>query len=204
MKTLWIICFSILIFSANSQQNNLRILEETLIDGCWLKSESYGRGVGEIPESCKEGFEKNGLLCYPVCENGYSGVGPVCWENCPSDFRNDGAFCFKPQAYGRGVGYISIEKCDQENSQGCELNGLLYYPKCSEGFYNVGCCICSSVCPNKMTDIGVSCAKNSYGRGAGTLIECAKNKEKDGGLCYTSCENGYNGVGPVCWYFQLN
>lgn len=28
---------------------------------------------------------------------------------------------------------------------------------------------------------------------------CAPNQDKDGGLCYPKCPNGYDGVGPVCW-----
>ena len=48
------------------------------------------------------------------------------------------------------------------------LRGLVMYPKCKEGFHNVGCCICSPTCPNGFTDIGVSCQKPSdYGRGVG-------------------------------------
>lgn len=33
-----------------------------------------------------------------------------------------------------------------------------------------------------------------------TPDSCPANKpEYDAGLCYEQCENGYNGVGPVCW-----
>lgn len=28
---------------------------------------------------------------------------------------------------------------------------------------------------------------------------CKPGQEKDAGLCYTKCRDGYNGVGPVCW-----
>ena len=50
-----------------------------------------------------------------------------------------------------------------------------------------------------MTDIGISCAKESYGRTAGTPLTCKPDEEYDAGLCYTPCEHDANGVGPVCW-----
>jgi hypothetical protein len=50
-----------------------------------------------------------------------------------------------------------------------------------------------------MTDIGISCAKDSYGRGAGKVLTCTKDQEEDAGLCYEPCEHQADGVGPVCW-----
>ena len=50
-----------------------------------------------------------------------------------------------------------------------------------------------------MTDIGISCAKESYGRTAGTPLTCAPGEEYDAGLCYPPCDYGADGVGPVCW-----
>ena len=35
-----------------------------------------------------------------------------------------------------------------------------------------------------MKDVGVSCHKNSYGRGAGKILQCASDEEEDAGLCY--------------------
>jgi len=50
-----------------------------------------------------------------------------------------------------------------------------------------------------MTDIGVSCTKESYGRGAGVPLGCAEGLVYDAGLCYPPCDDGFDGVGPVCW-----
>ena len=50
-----------------------------------------------------------------------------------------------------------------------------------------------------MVDIGVSCTKNSYGRGAGYVLQCKPELEMSGLLCYPPCKNGYAGNGPVCW-----
>lgn len=45
------------------------------------------------------------------------------------------------------------------------------------------------------------CWRHSYGRGAGRpLNSCPDHAlEQAGLLCYPTCRDGYNGVGPVCW-----
>lgn len=50
-----------------------------------------------------------------------------------------------------------------------------------------------------MTDIGISCAKESYSRTAGKPLKCAAGLEQSGALCYPKCEHGSVGDGPVCW-----
>ena len=50
-----------------------------------------------------------------------------------------------------------------------------------------------------MTDIGISCAKHSYGRTAGKPLVCKPDEEEQAALCYKPCTDGWNGVGPVCW-----
>jgi Tectonin domain len=175
---------------------------------CWKKS--FGRGVGTVPTQCSSGYEKDAGLCYSTCKAGYKGVGPVCWSSCPDGFRDDGAFCAKPAAYGRGSGYPwkfgdglnddgMRSRCEGDNGAGnCEKYGAMYYPKCKANFHAVECCICSPDCPSGTTDIGVSCAKASYGRGVGTVPSCG-NLSYDAGLCYESCPRDFDGVGPICW-----
>jgi len=168
-------------------------------EGCWLNA--MGRGIGKPIHTCKNGFEQSGLLCYPNCDPDFTGVGPVCWQTCLNNFRDDGAFCFKSAAYGRGAGYLLSNKlkCENENPEGCEQYGLLYYPKCKSTYHNVGCCICSPDCQEGMTDIGISCAKKSYGRGVGLPLTCSEAEDYDSGLCYKLCQDGFKGIGPICW-----
>ena len=143
--------------------------------GCWRHSEVHG--LGGIGSVCPEGQEQNGAMCYPGCKDGYGGAGPECWQRCPEGFRDDGAYCAKPGAYGRGVGYFREQKCTDQNSQGCEKWGLLWYPKCKGGFHAVGCCVCSPDCPSGMQDIGIACWKQTYGRGLGSFAQCAAGEE---------------------------
>lgn len=49
----------------------------------------------------------------------------------------------KAATYGRGAGHISEKICAEKNNSACEKHGLLYYPKCKDGYVAVGCCICS-------------------------------------------------------------
>jgi hypothetical protein len=172
--------------------------------------DSYGRGVGK-PMQCAAGQQQDAGLCYTPCKSGYKGVGPVCWQHCESGYRDDGAFCAKPGPYGRGAGYPwkfgdgfndkgMRKRCEKDHRQGCEKSGAIYYPKCRAGYHAVGCCICSPNCPTGQTDIGVSCAKKSYGRGVGKpLSTCPSGQDKDALLCYPKCKSGFHGVGPVCW-----
>ena len=141
---------------------------------CW--KDAYGRGVGVPISTCAPGLDEDAGLCYTPCKDDYTGVGPVCWQNCPDGFTDTGVDCLKPAAYGRGAGYAlwDEDKCEEENPQGCEQYGLLYYPKCRDGYYAFGCCICSPDCQDGMLDIGVSCQKDSYGRGVGIPLTCTQ------------------------------
>lgn len=90
---------------------------------------------------CKSGEVDTGYLCREKCKSGYKDIAGVCWAE-------DGT-------YGRGVGFpwkfgdkafnydAAKERCENEHGIGnCEMEGLIYYPKCKKGFKNVGCCLC--------------------------------------------------------------
>ncbi len=89
--------------------------------------------------------------------------------------------------------------CQAAHPEGCDDDGFYVYAKCTAGFYEFGCCVCSPDCPAGMDDIGVSCAKDSYGNGWGEAMTCGPGEEQNGLLCYPTCREGYTGVGPVCW-----
>ena len=166
----------------------------------WRITTTTGRGVGKVPSSCAEGYEETSALCYPKCRSGYYGVGPVCWQSCPSGFKDTGTDCLKPPSYGRGAGSIpNIFHGDSCPSSKPDKWGGLCYSRCKEGFHNVACCVCSPNCPDGMVDIGVSCQKHSYGRGAGSIPRCSSSQDYDAGLCYHQCPSGAHGVGPLCY-----
>lgn len=148
---------------------------------CWRNS--YGRGVGTIPQLCPSGTSASGAFCYRSCASGYYGVGPVCWSYCPQGMTDIGALC-------------SLTA----HTVSSNTNNCPWYNKCGFG----SSC---NTCPSGYADRGCLCtrdartvAKSSYGRGVGNLKVCAAGKDTDAGLCYNKCdEPRYSGVGPVCW-----
>ncbi len=142
-------------------------------DGAFCaKPAEYGRGAGRVPDvTCPAGFSQRGIGAAAWCDN-----GPT-W---PWDLKTVAA---------------TIGCHDDE-----EMNGGLCYPKCQANFHAVGCCVCSPDCPADFgADIGVSCTKKSYGRGAGSPMICEAGLVEDAGLCYPPCQSGFHLVGPVCW-----
>jgi len=146
---------------------------------CWR--DTYGRGAGNIPRSCKETWERSGALCYPVCQTNYTGAGPVCWENCPAGFKDIGPICrLSSESYYPCPWY---DICGLTFAKGCL--------QCSrDGFKRSGC---GCKIPGKTT------VKKSYGRGFGSFPGCTNEQQKNGLLCYDHCKDDFIGVGPVCW-----
>ena len=179
---------------------------------CW--KDSYPRGVGTIPEACAAGRERIGLLCYTKCPANMARFGFDCHSVCPSGMRDDGLFC-RAAEYGRGAGYPwkfgdalndngMRNRCEKDHGKGnCEKSGLIFYPKCKPGYSAIGCCICRPAVPNCAalnlnSGIDLSCGKKIIIGDPVTGV-CGSGQEKDVGLCYKSCNTGFDGVGPVCW-----
>ncbi len=79
-----------------------------------------------------------------------------------------------------------------------EEAGLCYKP-CRENYYGVGP-VCWGKCPSNTKDLGATCQKESYNRGAGTApTSCPNDREKEGGLCYRKCREGYAGKITECY-----
>lgn len=180
---------------------------------CW--KDSYGRGVGAPADSCKDPNRSvSEALCYNKCPANSDGKGVQCVAKCPQGLRDDGAFtCLKQGEYGVGAGFAwngadgltdqgMFKRCEAASggAGSCEKDGAIVYPKCRAGFQKVGCCVCSPICPQGFTNLGVGCAKPAVARGIGSVPDaCLAGKSFDAGLCYNQCNKGYDGVGPVCW-----
>ena len=153
---------------------------------CYKQSET--RGAGYPLSTCDSTMDKNGALCYPKCKAGYSGAGPVCWQTCPSGYVDTGAFCHVDKALTKSGEW----SCPEWYS--CRK-------VCPTGYTNAGlfCALTTPSNPPGWKGDGLDLIKDSYGRGAGYVMSCTADQEKDGALCYPKCKAGYNGVGPVCW-----
>jgi hypothetical protein len=137
---------------------------------CWKRA--YSRGVGKAIHSCPEGYEKQGLLCYPICKEGYTGFVTGCYQNCPLGWQDTGLICQKPSSYNRRE-HSSQMECELHVTRPCEQVGDLWYPPCNENFVADGCCLCVPKCPEGMVDWGQGCAKGSFERGWGEPMTCA-------------------------------
>jgi len=175
---------------------------------CWKNS--YGRGVGTIPQSCGSGQARAGVLCYGNCKAGFRATAGVCWQDCPTGSSDQGAFC-RFNEYGRGAGYAAWDfgLCESQNggSGSCEWSGPMAYPKCKSGYEPFGCCICRPskvVCKDPtggdmLGQFDLSCTRKSYVNPP-KVGQCAAGETMDaGGLCYTSCPKTHDPIGPVCW-----
>lgn len=120
--------------------------------------------------------------------------------------RDDGLFCRRSE-YGRGAGYVKRSICNRNAGKSgvseCEQYGLLFYPKCREGYEAFGSNICRPKQPDcKALGLGrqfdLSCEKKII-PGDPKPLACESGQIKDAGLCYPTCKGGFHGVGPVCW-----
>jgi len=211
MKISLPLLLTILVLTQLSLELSLSAVHDMDHEFCW--KDSYGRGVGTIPDDCGT-KQKLGALCYPQCPSGYTRVGLDCQQNCPSGFTNQGLFC-RLAEYGRGGGYTwwfsdgfsdsgMYRRCEADHGRGnCEKSGAIVYPKCKSGYYPAGCCICRPAVPNCNAlgfngGFDLSCAKRLI-IGSPSTAGCPANKQYDAGLCYPACKKKFYGVGPVCW-----
>jgi len=196
-------------------------------DGAYCaKPAAYGRGTGRSPDKgpCPPGQRDDGTSCWEdfktkTEDKGYWNYSPgcgtlvaPCWDGtkvCKNDCYR--TWIVKLVTTSTGCGCIKKTLFDRQSCRPDEdLKDGLCYPKCREGFHAVGCCVCSPDCPPDFgPDIGVSCTKKNYGRGAGEILQCPTGYVADetggpAGLCYPACKSGYHGVGPVCWQTCTN
>jgi len=126
-----------------------------------------------------ESYDRHGGS-FPVCKPELQGQLGLCYDTCPKGLTGVGPVCWPSRiAYGRGVGKIP-----------------------------------SNCGPNRVNEVGL-CYDRCDGVGLGFLCwhgwsarnrhvslpsrDCGEGMEYDAGLCYPRCEEGFKGVGPVCW-----
>ena len=183
-------------------------------DFCW--KDSYGRGVGTVPNKCSSDQDLRSYFCYDKCPKGMSrGDAIDCYQTCPDGWRDDVLVC-RLAEYSRGTEYTWLpgdplnndgmyRRCEADHGKGnCEGTGIIY-PKCKEGYTPFGI-ICH---PNSTPDcaalgflpsnLDLSCAKKSIIGPKPILPGCGDGFQNDAGLCYKDCDTSYDGVGPVCW-----
>ena len=182
------------------------------IDFCW--KDSYGRGVGLIPNTCASGKKKEGALCYEPCKAGYeSSTWGACLQKCTDGFTDQGLFCRKaeykvkeyPWQFSDPLNDSGMtSRCEAKHGSGnCWKPLLVVVEKCKADYEHIlGFCR-PKTAPNCSREgyagqFDLSCTKDTYFKTPVTA-NCANNMENDAGLCYKKCETGSDGVGPICW-----
>ena len=186
------------------------------------KPGTYSRGVGYLLQDvskarCEndnpQGCERIGAPWYPKCRAGFNTVGLMCIKACPAGFSAFGLHCTKPASYARpnfGINFGetnlggAMARCEAVNPDGCEQYGALVSPKCRSGF-QASEIFCVPTCPAGMNDIGLMCGTETYGRGAGYLLQtddkgaCEADHpqgcERCGAPFFPKCQSGFQAFG---------
>lgn len=137
----------------------------------------------KIPDKtpCASGERDDGVSCWLDTYGNGVGTLPKKYP-CAEGQRDDGVSCWT-QNYGRGAGSTSQQKCENDG-QPCEKSGLLWYPKCKEGYKAVGCCLCQPV--DGPPHIVKNLSQRQY---------CDEGQTNVASLCYKNCKEGYEYVG---------
>ena len=143
----------------------------------------------KIPDKapCASNERDDGTGCW--VDTYTNGVGtPAKKHDCGPGERDDGTSCWK-DTYTRGSGYAvwDKDKCERENSQGCEQYGGplgQYYPKCRDGFHARDCCLCEP------DGGGARIVKTVFDR-----YYCDSGQTNFVGVCYPNCREGYEFAG---------
>ena len=136
------------------------------------------------------------------CDNGttFDTVdGGGCWR-CPSGFERSEKHIAQGEGCSRWGGNSECTKWARENfgTDRCEKIGALLYPVPPDG---TSCTLnsCMKNCPNGFRDDGLACAKLDNPSRPVRTPDCPAGQENQAGLCYNRCNQGYDGVGAVCW-----
>ena len=107
----------------------------------------------------------------------------MCYPECKDGFSGSIDWCrekCKDSYHNTGLTCFRPAK---SKGNGCKGH-------CDDGYHNTGCtCF-------RPAD---SYTAKAYYRGAGNPLACSSGQDKDAGLCYKQCKDGYSGSGPVCW-----
>jgi len=167
--------------------------------------DSYGRGVGRIPDKkpCStwdSSWRDDGTSCWSDPHIYGKGCcctifNKKCCHNCKTGYKDDGCTCRKTNV---GLKKTLMDRMICKDDE--DLIDGLCYKKCKSGYKGSGP-VCWSMCPDGMTDLGVSCQKNGLiNRSSHSHpMICQSDEDNEGLLCYSKCKEGYNGVGPICW-----
>ncbi len=173
-----------------------------------------------------EEYESNGGgTCYKKCPSGYSSIKDdytSCWEKCRDNYKLSAGVCYLQEStsYDRGPGIVP-DDCKGDglshpNARVCakskrvkKLETRKCDKSCPSGYSNnkdIKCGVVGS-CVKYVDECESYTCKDGYDReGTGTAVtcwekrvcNCKSNREKEDGLCYEKCRDGYKGSATMC------
>ena len=185
---------------------------------CWR--ESYGRGVGTIPNYCPSNKETiaGGVFCYTKCNKlgNFYRFGYDCHQRCGSGFRDHGLFCNRGN-HGRGVGEVKCgwttwasdsSALGEHASSGRRLLGAGAKTRLVCGGSQCGrkqdCAgLCYPRCPRSHPNwigcnlCGVDCRKSGYN--SGIAPSCPKKVYTSHGMEAAKCPPDYEYDAGLCY-----
>lgn len=187
---------------------------------CWR--ESYGRGVGKIPNHCPSHKETiaGGVFCYTKCHTlgNFYRYGYDCHQRCGSGFNDHGLFCNRGN-WGRGVGEFKCgwtywasdsSALGEHTSSGRRLLGgggraktrlVCGGSQCGHKQDCLGLCYphCPGSHPNKIgcNLCGVDCRKSGYA--SGIAPSCPKRIYTSYGMEAAKCAPGFEYDAGLCY-----
>lgn len=147
--------------------------------GCFCARDAHSIGPSNM--ECPAGYFLNKAL-------------GTCHKECPSGYTNMGETCHRPVST-RGASSMTCPNGYFQSSLTARC-----HKECPAGYTNTGefchrpvstLLMSSMICKDSEERIGARC----FPVGG----SCFNNEENDAGLCYSKCDAGYSGVGPVCW-----
>jgi len=132
-------------------------------------------------EGCWLQSYERGIGRIPQCGPNLEKDAGLCYPSCEQKYHGVGPVCWPTNlCYGRGIGKLPPAQCG--------VNRVFEIGFCYDKCDGVG--------------IGFLCwhgwsAKNRHI--SFPDLSCGSDRDQDIGLCYPKCEQGFKGVGPVCW-----
>ena len=143
---------------SETTEEMMHMLEEMEDGSCWLPSK--GRAAIGIIDTCDEGFEAAGPMCFQsACPDGYEKAMGHCVEECNDDEIAQGLQCFDAadNNISRQRKDIDLDFAPLRCAEGLEQYGNDCYETCEEGWHGQQNVCYRDTCPDDYELCGTLC-----------------------------------------------
>ncbi len=155
---------------------------------------------------CPEGYSNSGTGCFRLsgaaplgmnsmtCKASETKVEGHCYKACEAGYTNSGSSCV------RALSTVGADKMTCKTGYHKDNGKPRCVADCGNGFTSNG-----ETCAREASTLGLdamSCKAGETRSGARCLVangSCASGQVQQGGLCYSACGAGFEGVGATCY-----